>query len=345
MRHATSPAPLNLWPHLAGRAIPEESRAAALQASRRLAAFLPPHLIAHLLPDIAPQIEATKARLMSRYLRGAYRDVLQALAEAGIPTVAFKGYANAFTLYPDPDLRIAGDLDIVVPRDRIAQAVRLLAERDLHPAEMDTGPWGFIGEESFLPIVGRDGLINIDLHTQADEYPLPLVLPAKTLLRTAVWNQDAVTRLPGREDTVLLLVSHAARDRFGPEAVKKVLDLIRLLPSGPAPADWDAVWDRAKPARLRKPLATTLALLAVLDIHLGMLPDALQRAVARKQRNRRLQDVAQNWRALAPMDNPGPFGKFADELLLAAEPRVLLYRQSRRLIGLMRPKSGRPPAV
>jgi len=55
--------------------------------------------------------------------------VLQLLADAGIPTVPLKGVTLAASLYGDRTLRVCADIDILVPRPMVAQALHLLRVR------------------------------------------------------------------------------------------------------------------------------------------------------------------------------------------------------------------------
>ena len=52
--------------------------------------------------------------------------LLQLLGEARIPAIPLKGVALAETLYDDPTLRVCADMDVLVPRDRAREALRLL---------------------------------------------------------------------------------------------------------------------------------------------------------------------------------------------------------------------------
>ena len=55
------------------------------------------------------------------------RDVLAALAQAGLPVLLLKGAALAYTLYPEPHLRDRCDADLLVPsRDEAERACRVL---------------------------------------------------------------------------------------------------------------------------------------------------------------------------------------------------------------------------
>jgi len=54
------------------------------------------------------------------------RDVLAALAQAGLPVLLLKGAALAYTLYPEPHLRNRCDTDLLLPdRDAVEQAWRV----------------------------------------------------------------------------------------------------------------------------------------------------------------------------------------------------------------------------
>ena len=55
------------------------------------------------------------------------RDVLAALAQAGLPVLLLKGAALAYTLYPEPHLRNRCDTDLLLPsRDEAERACRVL---------------------------------------------------------------------------------------------------------------------------------------------------------------------------------------------------------------------------
>src|SRR5262249_10812472 len=52
--------------------------------------------------------------------------VLRILDKAGVPTIPLKGVALSEMLYGDPGLRDCSDIDVLVPRDRAREALRLL---------------------------------------------------------------------------------------------------------------------------------------------------------------------------------------------------------------------------
>lgn len=79
--------------------------------------------------------EWVSARLERRYERAARRAirlnhelgrVLSALVDRGIEVVLLKGAALVHTVYADPALRPMGDLDLLVPEDRLDDAERVV---------------------------------------------------------------------------------------------------------------------------------------------------------------------------------------------------------------------------
>jgi len=55
--------------------------------------------------------------------------VLRLLGEAGVPVIPLKGVALAESLYGDITLRVCADMDLLVPRSRVPQALNLLRAR------------------------------------------------------------------------------------------------------------------------------------------------------------------------------------------------------------------------
>lgn len=63
---------------------------------------------------------------LEKYL-AVQQQVVDCYAANGVPCAALKGLSVA-ALYPHPELRAAGDIDILVPCERLGEAVRLLEE-------------------------------------------------------------------------------------------------------------------------------------------------------------------------------------------------------------------------
>ncbi|MBM3601047.1 MAG: nucleotidyltransferase family protein [Alphaproteobacteria bacterium] len=293
--------------------------------------------------DAAASANAIRARqslLLNRLTRHRQLECLEQLAAAGVEVVAMKGFATAHTLYQDPDLRVTGDLDILVRRAQAATAARLFLERGFRVAtDIELSRWGFISEASFLPIVSADGIANIDIHVEPDCYPLHRGLETDAVFAAAraIQVSGLALRIPAPEHGFLIAVSNATKERFSRDTIKSLLDAARLLRRG---FDWGDVARRARRARLGRPLAATLSLLVELGLRADLAPPELARlpgALARFELRRILRDVE----AMFPHE-PGMIEKSRRELLLTAEPETVLYRAWFRLRGLVQPHTGDP---
>lgn len=85
--------------------------------------------------------------------------------EAGIPIVLLKGVSYALTIYPDIGLRPMGDLDILVPKAKLAQAVQLAQNLGYVEAVPDASPGlnELIGHHACLRKTGTQGSL-LEIH-------------------------------------------------------------------------------------------------------------------------------------------------------------------------------------
>ena len=85
--------------------------------------------------------------------------------EAGIPLVVLKGACFALTIYPDIGLRPMGDLDILVPASRLADAVHIAKslEYELAGPEATPGLRNLISHDVYLKKTGSQSLI-LEIH-------------------------------------------------------------------------------------------------------------------------------------------------------------------------------------
>ena len=82
--------------------------------------------------------------------------------DAGIPVVVLKGACFALTVYPDVGLRQMGDLDLLVPADKLDEAAGIARSRDFTETLPEASP-------------GLNDLLSHHVRLQTSE-PLPLVL-------------------------------------------------------------------------------------------------------------------------------------------------------------------------
>lgn len=79
-------------------------------------------------PDIGAALEADRRTAAARnaLLARELTCVLRVLSDAGVPAIPMKGVALAETLHDDPALRDCSDMDVLVPRERARDALRVL---------------------------------------------------------------------------------------------------------------------------------------------------------------------------------------------------------------------------
>jgi hypothetical protein len=94
--------------------------------------------------------------------------VLSALEAASIPAIVLKGPALALTIYPDPALRVIGDLDLLVRREQVEQAMAALQSLGYGPPEHEP-PYPFeylarFGRHLQLQRRDRTGTLDLEVH-------------------------------------------------------------------------------------------------------------------------------------------------------------------------------------
>jgi hypothetical protein len=313
----------------------------AEHVSPALAAWLLEPAAARLGPLIDPAL-AKEGRLLGRFNLAAQRKCLELVAAAGVEAVALKGFANAHTIYPNPELRLFGDLDLLIRPATLATVTGALAAQGYRFEPLPEPPWGFMAEGSFLPFVSPDDACNLDLHLEADGYPVNRALTAERVFAAsrALKLGALAVRVPSPEHALILCISNAAKDKFGPYSVRKLIDGQRLL-AQEAALDWGELLELCRHGRMMLPARVFCALLARLEAPLPSLPPAFT-APFRGWRAVELERLVADYRALFPR----PLGWLAllrRELLLCAEPAVAWRIQRKRLAGLIRPRSGLPP--
>ena len=313
------------------------------EATAFLAGLLSPYCAQALLqppPGLLDGAIVEQSRLFSLYTLQVQRQVLTDLATAGIAAIAIKGFAHAHLHYPRPEMRMIGDLDIVVARADIGAVIDAMRPRGLQFGAAHKPRWGFISDASFIPFHSPDGLCNIDLHIEPDAYPLHRGLDA-TLLRAQARTVPAGplrVLMPSATHQLMLLVSNAAKDRFFPMVLRKLIDAAFLLRSEGSAVDWPALAAIARRAQLAKALAVMLRLLLDLGLPAALLGEHGVALAAR--RGALYRHLLAQWQDLRT--EPNALIGLLREPLLLYDFAAVLDRNRRRLAGLLRPQSGIP---
>ncbi|MBO6785134.1 MAG: nucleotidyltransferase family protein [Alphaproteobacteria bacterium] len=335
----TEPEGAALWRAVAsGGAAPGTVSEGALA---RFAELASPVLADHLLGGgLLPAADVEQSRLNNRFRLAAQRNCLTEIGNAGIEVVAIKGFALAHTLYPAPDIRAVGDLDILVqPRDRDT-LLHHLTGLGYTFEPLPRPPWGFISEASYAPFVSADSACNLDVHIHPDCYPAYRSLTTDLLFeRSVTVDADGYTfRAASADHAFLLCATNAAKDKFGPFAARKIADAMRLVAAGDL--DWDMLDGLAEAGGFRMPFRVFVRLLAALGVAPGHLPAYAHAPLPARTREEYRRMLAETLR-LYPTE-PGLGATLRRELLLSTEPAVGLRNAVSRLRGLVRRGSGVP---
>ncbi|MCZ7645167.1 MAG: nucleotidyltransferase family protein [Planctomycetota bacterium] len=206
---------------------------------------------------LEPELRAWKAhtRVEWVYKREAAEAFGRELERAGARALAFKGLALAWRVYPSPDRRAYGDLDLfVAPRERaLAEAALAACGFRAAPAPQPFGDF----QKVFLKDTGHGVSLVVDLHW-AFVSPETLVRSLRPDLEAILARGEAVAPgliVPAAEDALLLAAVNLARDGFAP--LSHYLDVRYLLKQG---VDWAALEVRVEAARTRTAMALALNL-------------------------------------------------------------------------------------
>jgi hypothetical protein len=338
------------WTALLGSAaaLPTDEREELAAWAERMADLLSPGLADHLLaaaqsrmgPLLDPE-RVAKGQLYSRFLLQRQREAVRMLRDAGVRFVCLKGFALAHLLYERPELRIVGDVDLLLPRDQLGPAVAALAAAGFKAMPIPSR-FGFISDSSFLPLVSEDGQVALDLHLAPDAWPAGRALTAEAVFARATRFRAGELDLlgPAPEHAFFLLVTNTAKDRFGPEGVRKLVDAAMLLRACPA-LDWAELHELAERGGYARSLSAFLRLLELMGLA-RRPPVPLRRLGGRRLRE--IEQVAALYRT-ARVAQLGFYGKLRREFLLGPGPQNVLRINLKRLRGLIRPGSGLPPGM
>lgn len=238
--------------------------------------LLPPLL----MPALRDHFKANHLR--NRLALQCFFSAEAALVEAGIPALLLKGLALATTVYEHLAARQFGDVDLLIPEKRVAQAraiVEHLDYRPLYPPNMllDLNVQQLTPNQERvysayyheLTLQSPDALFQLDMHWGLVPRHLPIILDDKVIwqdARRTTGNGRAVATLSA-EHQIIHTCIHAAKDRW--HKLKWVVDLDRIVRAGSRPGgeqlcgaqlDWERLAWHAKAWRSRRMVSTGLGL-------------------------------------------------------------------------------------
>jgi hypothetical protein len=258
--------------------------------------------------------------------------ILEAFQRAGIPVLLLKGAVFAQTLYPSIGTRPMGDLDLVLPLEKLEDAEAILQEFGYRKQLVSPGYRSrefllrYGGELAYTP---PKSWPMVELHWQ--------VLFGEWMRRvTVVRNEDfwsraqpvtidgMVVRQLAVEDSVLHQIGHVAvLHGFTEMGLRVYVDLDRTIRAGADSLDWSGVIELARRVRLVTAAYFMLELCAnLLDTP---VPPAVLHALQPSALRCQLVSRALDHRRLLQRQHTGSRRpKFLLQLLLVDRPRDLV---------------------
>ncbi len=183
--------------------------------------------------------------------------VLKTLEAASVSALVIKGAAIA-ALYPDPALRPYGDLDILVRRTQLDEAVGALERLGYH---CTYSPAWSLEYGYDVPMASEDGRSVVELHWRLDYSAGVGRLPVEDLWGRAVpYLVDGQASLQLEDvDMVLHLCSHAAVKHRARLGLRPLCDLIQITHQWES-VRWRTLARRASDYGLARPVFLMLTL-------------------------------------------------------------------------------------
>jgi hypothetical protein len=230
------------------------------------------------LPEDDPDAESLKAVYRESWA-GNQRGVrigkraIEALRDAGLEPMALKGCALVESAYRDAGARPAGDFDLAVPPEHIAEAVAALRGAGFSPIEEDPLRWLKVHHSlAFADLSGAE----VDLHRRI------LWRPG---LEEELWRGSVDLKVAGvpakalcPADQLLHVCVHGAA--WNPmRPIRWAADAFKVLEASGSDLDWDRLVWMAERGRLTLPLRDTLSYLAT-ELEAPVSADALAELAA-----------------------------------------------------------------
>jgi hypothetical protein len=247
------------------------------------------------------------------------------LGAHGIPVMLLKGIHLARFTYAEPAMRSMADIDIMVPRDRLADAEALFLEHGYGPPPA-TSLEERCSWSNHLPKLSKPGAPVFEIHWGIERPTSPFdidldVLWARSRTETL---QGAPVQLLSLEDLLLHLVLHNSyHHRFDRSAFKGLADIHTVIVRHGEEIDWQTIADRAVEWGASGFAYATLRLTAQI---LGTpVPEQMLQALPREQEDEDVIEIGRRYILMPGQELPPVYVKLARSRSLR-ERAVLLQR-------------------
>lgn len=186
----------------------------------------------------------------------------RALAPAGIEPILLKGSAFAFASLPAAVGRVIGDLDILVPRDRIGDAERALLDAGFEWVKDDPYTQAYYRRwmHELPPLAHKERDAMVDLHHTILPLTARRTPDAEALCRSSIEIARGL-RILSPADMIVHAATHLLADGDLTGGLRNLWDIDRLLRLfGTTPGFWQTLRERAELHQMRGPVALALRL-------------------------------------------------------------------------------------
>ena len=183
--------------------------------------FLAPLLYAKIKASSLPVPEEIMQHLRRQYIinsgrnvaiYSAFRQFCQQLQAANIPIIPLKGVYLAEAVYPTPGERVMGDLDLLVPKKRIEEAINLAINCHFMPTKAVHLEEWLKSKHQVCPQYNPRSQLTLEWH-----WHIATPSPQNSISISDLWQRalpmmiaDQSVLVFTAEDTILHLVHHAA---------------------------------------------------------------------------------------------------------------------------------------
>jgi len=227
----------------------------SLHASGGLAA-LPKHLRTRLDEDR----RATAFANLRKF--AAFREIARELRKRGVRFMALKGLHLAELVYRDISLRPMGDVDILVPRAELKNAVAALQSMEYGPQkDMSSAANAMLELGHAVGLEHRRLGILIELHWSLGEPGYGYDAPMEEIWRSTAMGKlaDADVRLMSPEFVLLHVCAHLACNHTFLLGLRGLCDIAEIVRACPA-LDWAVVVDQGRQNGWARGIAAALRL-------------------------------------------------------------------------------------
>ena len=277
---------------------------------------------ASILETLRPQYVQTAIR--NAHLFRHTSQLTKALSARGIPVMLLKGMHLARYLYAEPALRSMADVDIMVPRDGLAEAEQVFLDHGYGPTPRpDLAE--FCRWSNHLAKLIKPNAPVFEVHWSIERPTSPFRIDLDGL-----WTRSRGSTLDGApvqllspEDLVLHLALHSSyHHRFDRSALKGMLDIHTVIVRHAADIDWDVLTTRAAEWGASGFLYSTLRLTS--EILGTQVPASVLRDLPRQREDEDVIEVARRFILIPRPELPKAYVRIAKTQSLRERAELLV---------------------